>query len=264
MPARIVDVISSMTFSKDGKWLALAIDGGPIFVYDVSVRQFRTLAARVDNYTDCAFSPDARQLAAASPTTNSTRVLDVATGDILSQVPGQRSVAFSLDGRLVATESSDVDEFFPVELWDASAEKSVGRLVGHKELIESIVFSADGQLLATGSADGTARLWDLANLSERFVLRAHRDGVRHVAFLLDDKSVATASADGTVKIWQVATGRQLLSLDVTSGVVTGMAVSYDGRTLATASGSVDVAYRVDLWPAPEESPELVLGRAVAE
>jgi WD40 repeat protein len=244
--------IYSITFSSDGNNIAFAITDGPILIYDIAQGNTRTIAAIHDEVRSSAFSPNGKQLVVASRKRNSAQILDVASGKVLARVPGQRLVAFSPDGRLLATISADVREFFPVELWNVEAGKSERQLIGHKLEIESIAFSADGALFATGSADGTARLWNVEDGTERFVLRAHHGGVSKVQFLLDDKSLATASADGTVKIWDIATGRHVLNLDVDSGRVTDMAVSADGRMIATASVSSDFEPRIDLWTAPEE------------
>jgi WD40 repeat protein len=255
LPEDVVDAIYSMVFSSHGNSLALAINGGPVIACDIRQGENRTLVGQYNSYSGCAISPDGNRLAVASHKPNSTRIYDITTGEVLAHIPGQRSVAFSPDGRLLATESANVDEFFPVELWDILARKSVGRLVGHKAQIDSIAFSSDGDLLATGSSDGTARLWNLEDRTEQMAFRAHSEGVRRVAFLPDKKRLATASADGKVKIWDVATGRELLTLDVASGKVDGMAVSADGRTIATASIAEDGKHNVDLWNAPDEKRE---------
>jgi WD40 repeat protein/serine/threonine protein kinase len=243
--------IKSVGFSADGHRVAFAENAGPIMEYLMARGKTRLLVSENELYTDCGYSPDNQHFAVASNEWNSARVLDTATGEVIARIPGQRTIAISPNGRLIATESSDLSNSYSVELWDISAGRSAGRLVGHTGQIASIVFSADGRLLATGSADGTARIWNVENGMERFVLRAHEDGISNVAFLEDDKSLATASVDETMKIWDVLTGRLLLSLDL-DGSVTGMSVSADGRTIATASRDADGIGRVDLWHAPVE------------
>jgi WD40 repeat protein len=65
------------------------------------------------------------------------------------------SVAFSPDGRLLASASDDKT----VWLWDPATGQHRRTLTGHAGPVRSVAFSPDGRLLASAGDDGTVRLW---------------------------------------------------------------------------------------------------------
>jgi WD40 repeat protein len=62
-------------------------------------------------------------------------------------------------------------------------------------------------LLAAAYFDGTVRLWNVADGTERALLTGHTDVMTGCTFSPDGALLATASNDGIVRLWQVTSGR---------------------------------------------------------
>jgi WD40 repeat protein len=154
---------------------------------------------------------------------------------------GVNSVAFSPDGRLLASGSDDKT----IKLWEVASGREVRTLTGHTHYVNSVAFSPDGRLLASGSTDSTIKLWDVASGSLVRTLSGHNGRVLSVAFSPDGRLLASGSDDKTIKLWEVASGSLVRTLTGHTGSVWSVAFSPDGRLLASGSGYLD--YTIKLW-----------------
>ena len=91
---------------------------------------------------------------------------------------GVKSVAFSPDGKTLASGSSDQT----IKIWDLTSGRELRTLVGHSENVTSVAFSPDGKILASGSWNQTIKLWDLISGQELRRLSGHSHAVAAVAF----------------------------------------------------------------------------------
>lgn len=202
------------------------------------------------------FSPDGNVLAVARGSMVNLR--DATTGEAKASLSGHErdvsSIAFSPDGRRVATGSADGT----VKIWNAATGRETSSMLVHRpgrppryRIVSRalfvpvgvyVSFSPNGNsvLAHTFNQSQTAKLFDAltgqlqAGLGGHtqdvgaFVTRTEPVNIWRAAFSPDGRYVVTESID-TVKLWEAATGR----LKETLGLVSASAAfSPDGRWLA--------------------------------
>lgn len=165
-------------------------------------------------------------------------LLNAGSGQSIDKLTGLanqvRALAFSPDGKILATAGGNPAQFGELKLWDVATWKELRSIRGHRDNIFAIAFSPDGKTIATCSYDRMIKLWNVASGSEIRNLKDHTDAIFSLAFSPDGKRLATASADRTVKIWDVATGQRLYTLGDGLDAMNTIAFHPLGKLLAGA------------------------------
>ncbi len=235
-----------VAYSPDGKQLA-SLGNGELLISDATTgAEIRTIrpTARL-NFYGLAFSPDGHHVAVTMQA-RGAMILNVATGKeevvFRGHTSDVKNVAFSPDGRLVATGAGDLvrNDLGEVKIWEAATGKELQDLRGHTDPIFGVAFSPDGRRLASASQDQNVKIWDPYSGRETLTIRAHADTVRAVAFSPDGSLLASASGDGTIKVWDASPWMEdkppyeILTLAGASAPVFSVAFHPDGRDVAAA------------------------------
>jgi WD40 repeat protein len=227
----------------------------------------------IGGWANHALSPDSRTLAALATHDKVVRLYDTATGRPRFPATGHSDqilrVAFSHDGRLLATPSRDGT----IRLWDVASARELRVLEGHTGEVLLVSFAPNDKLVASGGADGLIQLWDPAYGILEATLRGHTGIVDIVAFSPDGRLLASASRDGSVRLWDVERRTEVRTLKANAPPVWALAFSGDGRSLATGGSDrnlrlLDVRSGAELLVRqhPEQVTSLVIlpdGRTLA-
>ncbi len=254
--------IDSLAFSQDGKTLASGSWDGTVKIWDVGdwrpggkIPSVRTLE-REFSVNSVAFSPDGKTLAAGGGD-NVVKLWDVVTGQkkavpkaqLKNEINGVmelegahegqvRAVAFSPDGRTVATAGS-TDR--TIRLWRLSSVEAgrsarpVLTFTRQTGRVFCLAFSPDGKTLASGGAPATLTIWDIPSGAERETFQVPDRGFRSLAYSPDGRTLASAGIGGPIRLWDLKSGKEKKTLN---GPIwfSSLAFASDGKRIASGGG----------------------------
>jgi WD40 repeat protein len=241
-------VVSSVTFSPDGKLLAT---GGASYIRLWDTSNMRQLSMGTVGYATnaVALSSDKKILACSSPG-GYVHVWDIVDGktlkfreQFLAASAGLFDIAFHPDGKRIATACFDNQ----LRLYDLSEpkHKDLNGSSAHLKTVTAVSFSPDGRFLASGDDEGIVRIFDASKAEILEIsLIENQSPIQSLTFSKTG-TLATGGKDGVVRLWNMPpTGPRLRAprsiSQVSKGPVTSMSFSVSGKTLATAGSETTV------------------------
>jgi WD40 repeat protein/serine/threonine protein kinase len=234
--------IDGLSYSPDGRYLALASMGNGIWVHDLTSRDApRLLTTRGSRRV--ALSPDGRTIAGGPD--HRVTLWDAKTSGVLATLSEPEpaeigAMAYSPDGHWLVVGAGGpnnfgADSLGKVMIFDV-ANRKLHRTVATPTQVSAVAFSRDGKLLAAAGHNGTVWLWDAASWDE--IRRWQGPGgtlYSTVQFLSGDRELAAGSHSGRIDLLDVKTAKLARQIQGHIDCVSAMTLSPDGRTLATAS-----------------------------
>ena len=253
---------TAVAFTPDAAILAAALKDGTIRLWDMSDPGHPDPtggAQDTGKVHSMMFSPNGRTLAGAVDAgmqlwdaTKSTHLTPLS-----KPVPGVNVVAFSPDGRTLATGDGDGTVTLRNVTDPANPTPLAKGLPGGGGTVYALAFSPDSHSLATGGFDGTLQLWHLPES----VLTGHTDMV--VSAVFDPEGSILASVDGiTLRLWDVTDPAHPVPLgdplQGKEGLFGELAFSPDGKTLALS----DNVGMLKLWDVADPVRPRRLGKSL--
>jgi WD40 repeat protein len=271
-PRRFVGRKALMTFSPDGRLVAMSGRKRSITVWDVETGALKATLlggkAGKEGISGFAFSPDGRTAATRDYFDKSVRLWDVDTWKVKATLPGRKRdletrlksglsfeeefgpVPFSADGRAVLSERED-DVVAVSDVITGQEQMTLNhdtRDSGAKDLLKSVFlagsrhflflqtgYSADGRWIFTINGDKSAKIWDAATGRLKSNI-TNNERIYRASFTPDGNALLTVEQQGAMKLWEVETGQlraQVAPKGIIENLMKGFEFSRDGEKVAT-------------------------------
>ena len=199
------DLLTSISFSSDGKIIVFGTDKGTIKIWKqdaTTLISFPTSNSHKNWVNSVSFSPDGKTIASGGDDYDKTIKLWHIDGTLITTLNGHKteinSISFSPDGEIIASASTDQT----IKLWKRDGTPMKNHTLRHSDSVTSVSFSPDGEIIASASTDQTIKLWKRDGTPITTII-GHKKPVTKLIFSPDGKIIASATEDGEVILWNL-------------------------------------------------------------
>ena len=213
-----------VAFSPEGRFIVSGDSQGAQVWNTETGRKIRDLTGPPMPVGSIAFSPDGKTiLGARGPgegrdygKNGEFRIWDAETGRLIRALsqdkPGVNSLAWSPDGKRIATVAAVLDEktmaaHHDVIVWNAKLSRRIFTLRTRGQGIHRVLFSPDGKRIITAGHDHTLRIWNAEHGHELLVLRGFDRGINSVAVSPNGRRIAGGAWNAQLRIFDAPPAR---------------------------------------------------------
>jgi WD40 repeat protein len=154
------------------------------------------------------------------------------------------ALAFSSDGKLLATGGGAPTEDGELKVFDVATQKIVVEIKNaHSDTVFGVSFSPEGKKLASCAADKFVKVFEVPSGKHLKSFEGHTHHVLDVGWKADGKLLASAGADNVIKIWSYDSGEQVRTIPAHGKQVTRLIFIGKTSQIVTCSGD----QMVKLW-----------------
>ena len=230
-----LDLVQSLAFSADGKWLA---SGGyrtvKIWKKSDSARVAELPIAETE--VQALVASPAGNWAAVAEAGGTIKLIDLATRQVIHTLVGHEgpvhAIAFTADGGKLVSGGEDRT----IRVFDTADGNEQGKLETPVP-VRAVALIQAGKQIATGGEDNTIRTWAFPGQGEPVPLQewqGHGGPITSLAAVPPNgDQLVSGSQDGTVRLWDVQQAVEIRQM-AHGSPVTAVAVRPDGQHVATA------------------------------
>lgn len=146
-----------------------------------------------------------------------------------------RDIAYSNDGRIIATGSNDES----IILWNSATGSIVRSWHAHNNLVSTLAFSKDDSLIVSGSythdrqdVDGTVKIWESKTGKCLDIIPSTGETVGPVCFSGDGKKIAASYWNGKIIVYDVNRRKIIYETFLSNTYPVSLCLNKDGSELA--------------------------------